>query len=84
MPVDDDNIDVLLSKADVKLTANSLERVDLRNFMNTLRGIMLIPDPNDSTKKINPNDRGLRSKMTATRRQAVYDSSVSEATRLKL
>jgi len=88
MPVDDATIEDLITKAGVKLESLSVERNDIKLFINTVANIRMVdtPDPADPNKtiKTKPQDRGLAAEMSDQRRQQIYDSVIAEALRLNI
>lgn len=75
MPVDYSNLEVIRADIEDKLNAVRTAKRNLQTILQNISNIQKIQDPafpDDDTKKIMPNDRGLGKKISQARTDSVY------------
>ena len=82
MPVDDANLDNICNRLNLEIEKKRKETEVLKNLERVARSIVKIPDPDDNSTMILPDDKGLGTRMETARRQKIYDSVLAEATKL--
>ncbi len=82
MPVDENIISEKLRDLDIKINESYNKTAKLRRLRKRLERIQMreTTDPMDSTKRIQlpPIDEGINKPMTVPRRQALFDSIITE------
>ena len=87
MPVDEANLETKKAALLQKLRDNNTSSRAVKSVLENIEKIEMIQDPtfpDDPSKKVEPEDRGLGQKINPARRQSIYDKVLTDTTALGL